>query len=58
MESAAVLIAAPGVGSDRGTDANPRPRYSIVLSSDPAEIEAAQRLRYQAFADEMGAPLP
>ncbi|MUM18340.1 GNAT family N-acetyltransferase [Mycobacterium sp. CBMA271] len=58
MESAAVLIAAPGDGADRGTDSNPSPRYSIVMSTDAAEIEAAQRLRYQAFADEMGAPLP
>ncbi|MGH3726746.1 MAG: GNAT family N-acetyltransferase [Mycobacterium sp.] len=58
MESAAVIVAAPGASSDRGTDPNPSPRYSIVMSTDAAEIEAAQRLRYQAFADEMGAPLP
>lgn len=33
-------------------------RYSILISTDPAEIEAAQRLRYQTFAGEMGAALP
>lgn len=33
-------------------------RYSIAISTDPAEIEAAQRLRYQTFAEEMGAALP
>lgn len=33
-------------------------RYSVVISSDPADIEAAQRLRYQTFAEEMGATLP
>lgn len=33
-------------------------RYSIVISTDPADIEAAQRLRYQTFAEEMGAALP
>lgn len=33
-------------------------RYSVVISTDPANIEAAQRLRYQTFAEEMGAALP
>ncbi|WP_155771547.1 GNAT family N-acetyltransferase, partial [Mycobacterium asiaticum] len=33
-------------------------RYSVVISTDPADIEAAQRLRYQTFAEEMGATLP
>jgi putative hemolysin len=33
-------------------------RYSVIISTDPADIEAAQRLRYQAFAEEMGATLP
>lgn len=33
-------------------------RYSVVISTDPADIEAAQRLRYQNFAEEMGAALP
>jgi putative hemolysin len=42
-----VLIPATGSG-----------RYAIVLSTDPGEIEAAQRLRYQTFAEELGAALP
>lgn len=33
-------------------------RYSVVISTNPADIEAAQRLRYQTFAEEMGAALP
>ncbi|OBG47459.1 ornithine-acyl-ACP acyltransferase [Mycobacterium alsense] len=33
-------------------------RYSVIISTDPANIEAAQRLRYQTFAEEMGAALP
>lgn len=33
-------------------------RYSVVISTDPADIEAAQRLRYRTFAEEMGAKLP
>ncbi|WKG02015.1 GNAT family N-acetyltransferase [Mycolicibacterium sp. HK-90] len=33
-------------------------RYTILLSADPLEVEAAQRLRYQTFAEEMGAALP
>lgn len=47
MRGGAVLIPA----SDSG-------RYSIVISVDPAEIEAAQRLRYLTFAEELGAALP
>ncbi|WP_204802182.1 GNAT family N-acetyltransferase [Mycobacterium riyadhense] len=33
-------------------------RYSVMISTDPADIEAAQRLRYRVFADELGAALP
>ncbi|MBW0015942.1 MAG: GNAT family N-acetyltransferase [Mycobacterium sp.] len=33
-------------------------RYSVVISTDPRDIEAAQRLRYLTFAEEMGAALP
>ncbi|MGH3674523.1 MAG: GNAT family N-acetyltransferase [Mycobacterium sp.] len=47
MMGAAVIIPAADSG-----------RYSILISTDPAEIEAAQRLRYQTFAEEMGAALP
>ncbi|HEY9418084.1 MAG TPA: GNAT family N-acetyltransferase, partial [Pseudonocardia sp.] len=37
---------------------NPTSRYSLLLSRDDAHVEAAQRLRYRVFADEMGAALP
>jgi putative hemolysin len=37
-----------------GTDA---PRYSLLIAGDDAEIRAAQRLRHQVFAEEMGASL-
>ncbi len=33
-------------------------RYSVMISTDPADVEAAQRLRYQTFAEELGAALP
>ncbi|MBA4024969.1 MAG: GNAT family N-acetyltransferase [Gordonia sp.] len=32
--------------------------YSISLTTDPVDIEHAERLRYKLFADEMGATLP
>ncbi|MHA3020034.1 GNAT family N-acetyltransferase [Mycobacterium sp. BMJ-28] len=47
MMGGAVLIPATDSG-----------RYSIVVSDDPGEIEAAQRLRFVTFADELGAALP
>ncbi|WP_431952573.1 GNAT family N-acetyltransferase [Actinacidiphila sp. bgisy167] len=34
-----------------------RPRYSVCLAQDEAEVRAAQRLRHQVFAGEMGAVL-
>ncbi|WP_189213460.1 MULTISPECIES: GNAT family N-acetyltransferase [Actinokineospora] len=37
-----------------GTDA---PQYSLLVANDSAEVEAAQRLRYDVFAGEMGATL-
>src|SRR5919198_6395408 len=37
-----------------GTDA---PHYSFLVAREPAEIQAAQRLRYRVFAEEMGATL-
>jgi putative hemolysin len=39
---------APGTGSPS------EPRYSLVLSTDPTLIEAAQRLRYDVFTNEPG----
>jgi putative hemolysin len=32
--------------------------YTLACSRDPADIRAAQRLRYRVFAEEMGAALP
>jgi putative hemolysin len=33
------------------------PRYSLLLSTEPDEVRAAQRLRYRVFAEELGALL-
>ena len=35
----------------------PNSRYSLLLSTNAAEVEAAQRLRYRVFAEELGATL-
>src|SRR5262245_6267873 len=35
----------------------PKKRLSLHLASSPAEVRAAQRLRYRVFAEEMGARL-
>jgi putative hemolysin len=35
----------------------PNSRYSLLLTTNAAEVAAAQRLRYQVFADELGAAL-
>lgn len=37
---------------------SPTSRYSLLLTRDDAHVEAAQRLRYRVFAEEMGASLP
>ncbi|HWY72180.1 MAG TPA: GNAT family N-acetyltransferase, partial [Burkholderiaceae bacterium] len=43
---------------DPGLDKLPRdPRLSVGLARGPADIEDAQRLRYEVFATEMGAQL-
>src|SRR3954467_8569551 len=39
------------------TDDSARPRYSLLVARDGAEVLAAQRLRHQVFAGEMGATL-
>jgi putative hemolysin len=36
----------------------PHSRYSLLLTRNDAQVEAAQRLRYQVFAEELGARLP
>jgi putative hemolysin len=52
MSVQSVLIPAekPAVGSRSSTE----PRYSLLLSTDPVNIEAAQRLRYDVFSSEPG----
>lgn len=40
-----------------GNAAADAPRYSLLVARDSAEVVAAQRLRHQVFADEMGATL-
>ncbi|HZA10577.1 GNAT family N-acetyltransferase [Mycobacterium sp.] len=51
MSTASVLLAA-----DQATSASSgtAPRYTLLLSTDPAVIEEAQRLRYHVFTSEPG----
>ena len=52
MSTASVLIAADQSG---GLVASmPGPRYTLLLSTDPALIDAAQRLRHEVFTSEPG----
>jgi len=39
------------------TLATPGTRYSVALARDPADVRAAQRLRHEVFAGELGATL-
>jgi putative hemolysin len=55
MSTASVLIAAD---HPRAPGHPSGPRYTLLLSTDPALIEAAQRLRYDVFAAEPGFSLP
>lgn len=48
MSTQSVLIPA------EGTRWSTEPRYSLLLSTDPVHIEAAQRLRYEVFSSEPG----
>ena len=52
MSTESVLIAADKPAS--GTRSPAEPRYSLLLSNDPVQIEAAQRLRYDVFSTEPG----
>jgi putative hemolysin len=52
MSVQAVLIPAEKPAS--GTRSTAEPRYSLLLSTDPVHIEAAQRLRYDVFSSEPG----
>src|SRR5690242_1900180 len=51
MSRASVLIAPDD--TDAGTSSS-LPRYTLLLSSDPALIETAQRLRHDVFTSEPG----
>jgi putative hemolysin len=52
MSTASVLIAADE--ADGGFRNASGPRYTLLLSTDPSLIEAAQRLRYDVFTSEPG----
>jgi putative hemolysin len=53
MSIASVLIAADKP-SGSATKSSAGPRYSLLLSTDPSLIEAAQRLRYDVFTSTPG----
>jgi putative hemolysin len=52
MTMQSVLI--PAEKSAPGSRSSDEPRYSLLLSTDPAHIESAQRLRYDVFSSEPG----
>src|ERR1700756_5277905 len=56
MSIASVLI--PSDKPDAAAAGSPGPRYSLLLSTDPSLIEAAQRLRYDVFTSTPGFALP
>jgi putative hemolysin len=56
MTIASVLI--PAAAPDGAATSTPGPRYSLLLSTDPGLIEAAQRLRYDVFTSTPGFALP
>ncbi len=57
MSIASVLI--PSDKPDgAATSSSAGPRYSLLLSTDPSQIEAAQRLRYDVFSSTPGFALP
>src|SRR6201991_723383 len=53
MSRASVLIAPDDIDTRAGS-ASSTPRYTLLLSTDPALIEAAQRLRHDVFTSEPG----
>src|SRR5579859_6140064 len=52
MSRQSVLI--PAEKSVSGSPSSATPRYSLLLSTDPVHVEAAQRLRYDVFSSEPG----
>ncbi|CAM3401587.1 GNAT family N-acetyltransferase [Mycobacterium colombiense] len=57
MSIASVLIPSDKP-TGTATSSSAAPRYSLLLSTDPAMIEAAQRLRYDVFTSTPGFALP
>ncbi|HKI42133.1 MAG: GNAT family N-acetyltransferase [Mycobacterium sp.] len=57
MSVASVLIASDKPDNP-ATSPSAGPRYSLLLSTDPGMIEAAQRLRYDVFSSTPGFTLP
>lgn len=53
MSTASVLIAPDDINDGAGASSS-MPRYTLLLSSDPALIDAAQRLRHDVFTSEPG----
>lgn len=56
MTLSQLLVSTPGPAAPTAT-APRNSQYSLLVSRDPAEVAAAQRLRYRVFAEEMGARL-
>ncbi len=52
MSTASVLI--PADDTVQATSGTTAPRYTLLLSTDPEHIEAAQRLRHDVFTSEPG----
>jgi putative hemolysin len=52
MSESQLLVSTAPTGSSTSTDVA---HYSLLVARDTDEVRAAQRLRYQVFADEMGA---
>ncbi|MGW4249246.1 hypothetical protein ACWELQ_42980, partial [Nocardia sp. NPDC004722] len=52
------LLAAAPKSAPEAPRTSGRSQYSLVVSSDAEHREAAQRLRYQVFANEPGFTIP
>lgn len=55
-----LLVSTPRTGTTdprADADAAPGAHYSLLVARDEREVRAAQRLRYEVFAEEMGATL-
>lgn len=52
MSTASVLI--PADDTAQAISGTPAPRYTLLLSTEPEHIEAAQRLRHEVFTSEPG----